>query len=57
LKLILSGKWPDLIGFSWWNETWPNGDDPKDATDTRIQSDPALTQVFRRALKHPRIAR
>jgi len=57
LNLILSGKYPQLIGFSWWNETWPNGDDPKNDTDTRIQSDPALTQVFRKALKHRRIIR
>ena len=55
LKLILSGKYPQLIGFSWWNETWPNGDDPKDATDTRISSDPALTAVFRSFLRSPRL--
>ncbi len=57
LKQILSKRWPQLIGFSWWNETWPNGDDPKNATDTRIQSDPALTLVFRKALKHARVKR
>jgi len=57
LKQILSNRWPQLIGFSWWNEQWPNGDNPENATDLRIQSDPALTQVFRKALKHPRIVR
>jgi hypothetical protein len=57
LTQLLSGKWPNIIGFSWWNETWPNGDDPATATDTRIASDPALIRVFRQALKHPRIAR
>ena len=55
LKHILSGRWPNLIGFSWWNETWPNGDDPKDATDTRIQSDGQLTKLFRRHLLNPKI--
>jgi len=55
LNDITGNRWPQLIGFSWWNETWPNGDDPTNDTDTRIQSDPALTAVFRRALKHPRI--
>jgi len=57
LNLILSGKYPQLTGFSWWNETWPNGDDPAHNTDMRIQSDPALIQVFRKALKHPRVVR
>ena len=54
LGLILSGRYP-IIGFSWWNETWPNGDDPADATDLRIASDPALRTLFRRRLKDPRI--
>lgn len=56
LKDILGNRWPQLTGFGWWNETWPNGNDPANATDTRIQSDPALTAVFRNALKHQRIA-
>ncbi len=54
LDLILSGRYP-IIGFSWWNETWPNGDDPKDATDTRIASDPALRALFRKHLRDGRI--
>ena len=57
LKDILGNRWPQLIGFSWWNETWPNDDDPANDTDIRIQSSPALSSVFRRALKHPRVAR
>ncbi len=51
LKLIYSRQLPNLIGFSWWNETWPNDDNPIHDTDTRLQSDKALTQVFRRYLK------
>ncbi len=57
LRQILSGKWPNLIGFSWWNETWPNGDDPADATDTRIVSDPNLIKVFRRHLNNTKVVK
>lgn len=57
LTTILSGKYPQLIGFSWWNETWPNGDDPARATDLRVQSNPALTAIFRRHMRNKRIIR
>ncbi len=50
LRLIHSGRWPALIGFSWWNETWPNDDTPAHDTDMRVQSDPALARTFRRRL-------
>lgn len=56
-KEILSGRWPNLIGFSWWNETWENDGTPANDTDMRVQSSPALAAVFRRALKSRRIAR
>ncbi|MCF6271594.1 MAG: hypothetical protein L3J37_00165 [Rhodobacteraceae bacterium] len=55
LGLILSGRYPNLIGFSWWNESWPNGDDPARATDFRIASSPALAAVIRRHLANPRV--
>ena len=54
LDLILSGRYP-IIGFSWWNETWPNDDTPAHDTDTRIASDPALRALFRARLKDARI--
>ncbi len=48
LGAILGGRWPGLIGFSWWNETWPN--EAGSITDLRVWKDPALAQVFRRRL-------
>jgi len=55
LTLMLSGRFPQLIGFNWWNEAWPNGDNPIDATDYRVASSPALTETMRRHLATPRV--
>ncbi len=55
LAMILSGKWPKLIGFSWWNETWPNDDDPTRASDFRVQSDAALAKVMGKHLSSSRV--
>jgi len=55
LRLMLSGRYPNLIGFNWWNETWPNGDDPADATDYRVGASPELTAVMRRHLANSRV--
>ncbi|HHB81675.1 MAG TPA: beta-mannanase [Aliiroseovarius sp.] len=52
LGQILSHRWPQLIGFSWWNETWENDDFPAHNTDMRVTSDPALAAVFRKHLAH-----
>ncbi len=52
---ILAGRWPALVGFSWWNETWENDDDPTHDTDMRVQTGsvgPALAE----ALDDPRVA-
>ncbi len=48
---MLSGRWPALIGFSWWNERWENDGIAAHDTDMRVQDDPALAQVFRDALR------
>ncbi len=53
LGAILGGRWPALIGFSWWNETWPNEDDS--ITDLRVWKDPDLARVFRRHLARARL--
>ncbi len=50
LDTILSGRFPNLIGFSWWNETWQNDDNPAHDTDLRVQSSAELAAVFRRRL-------
>jgi hypothetical protein len=46
LKDITTFRWPRLIGFSWWNETWQNDDNPAHDTDMRVQINPPLAQVF-----------
>jgi hypothetical protein len=46
LKDIITFRWPRLIGFSWWNETWQNDDNPAHDTDMRVQTNPLLAQVF-----------
>ncbi len=48
LGAILGGRWPGLIGFSWWNETWPNEDDS--TTDLRVWKDRDLAASFRARL-------
>ena len=55
LRLMLSGRYPNLIGFNWWNETWPNGDDPADATDYRVGASPELAAVMRCHLTNRRV--
>ncbi len=55
LKLILSGRWKSLIGFAWWNERWPNGDNPANDTDLRIQDSAPLRDVFRKHMRNPRL--
>ena len=47
---LLQGRWPAVIGFSWWNERWPNDDDPAHDTTMRLQDLPALAVVVRGAL-------
>ncbi|MEI6491192.1 MAG: glycosyl hydrolase [Verrucomicrobiota bacterium] len=48
---ILSGRWPNVCGFSWWNERWENDDNPAHNTTMRVQDTPALGNAFREALK------
>ncbi len=50
LSQMLSRRWPTLIGFSWWNETWENDDDPARNTDMQVQSSGPLARVFRKHL-------
>jgi hypothetical protein len=39
--------WNNLIGFSWWNESWQNDDNPAHDTTMRLQDNPQLGEVFR----------
>ncbi len=44
---LTSFRWPEVLGFSWWNEKWQNDNDPTHDTDMRVQDNPALGAVFR----------
>lgn len=46
LTQITSQRYPNLIGFSWWNEWWQNDDDPAHDTTMRVQDNPELADVF-----------
>jgi len=50
---LFSGRWPAVIGFCWWNESWENDDVRTHNTDMNILHDAGLTEVFREELaKH-----
>jgi hypothetical protein len=52
-EALLSGKYPNLIGFSYWNEWWHN-DHSIDST-MRVQDSPKLAKTFRKYLSNPKI--
>jgi hypothetical protein len=43
---ILGGRWPRLMGFSWWNEHWQNDDNPAHDSDMKVEDTPALAAAF-----------
>lgn len=47
LSSLLSGRWPAVRGFSWWNEAWTSG---AATTDMRVQSVPGLATAFQASL-------
>ena len=47
---LLDNRWPAVRGFSWWNETWPNDDDPAHDTDMRLQALAGVRRVFQQHL-------
>jgi hypothetical protein len=47
LQDLLSRRWPAIIGFCWWNESWENDDNPRHNSDMIIWHDPRLLAVFR----------
>ena len=46
LSDLTEQRWPRVIGFSWWNETWQNDDNPAHDTNMRVQDNPQLASVF-----------
>lgn len=55
LRQLIAGRWRQIVGFSWWNETWQNDEDPAHDTDMRVQTVPGLRQVFQRRLASPKV--
>jgi hypothetical protein len=45
---ILGGRWPKLIGFSWWNADFENDSVTGRRSNMRVQDAPDLLAVFRR---------
>ncbi|HEY1768931.1 MAG TPA: glycosyl hydrolase [Chthoniobacterales bacterium] len=54
LQDIFSGRWPAVVGFCWWNESWENDDVAAHNSDLNILHDPELTAVFREELQRHR---
>ncbi|MDX2007670.1 MAG: glycosyl hydrolase [Meiothermus sp.] len=55
LTALLSNRWPSVRGFSWWNEAWPNDNNPAHNTEMRVQKIPALAAVFRKQLASSKV--
>ena len=47
LHHLITRRWSNVIGFSWWNETWQNDEVAAHDTDMRLQDDAALKKAFR----------
>jgi Glycosyl hydrolase family 26 len=50
LDTIFSDRYPNLRGFSWWNETWQNDNNPAHDSNLRVQDNSALARAFKRVL-------
>jgi hypothetical protein len=51
LRDLLSGRWPAIIGFCWWSESWENDDVVANNSDLIILHDRALSATFRDDLR------
>ena len=49
--LFQAGRWPDVIGFSWWNSSWKNDCRPENDSNMRLESTYVLSSAFRTALE------
>ena len=45
---MMSGRWPNLIGFSWWNATFKNDPLSGRQSNMLVQDNPRLQDVFRK---------
>ena len=48
LEDLVGGRWPRLIGFSWWNSTFRNDPVSGGLSDMRVEVSPQLETLFRR---------
>jgi len=46
LSILNTEQYPNLIGFSWWNEWWQNDANPANDTTMRVQDNPELAKLF-----------
>jgi Glycosyl hydrolase family 26 len=51
LQDLFSGRYPAVVGFCWWNESWENDDVAPHNSDLMILHDPALTAAYRAELQ------
>jgi beta-mannanase len=51
---LFSRRWPAIIGFCWWNESWENDDVVENNSDLFILHDSTLKTVFRDDLQSHR---
>jgi hypothetical protein len=54
LQDILGGRWPKVIGFSWWNAAFRNDAVTGRWSNMRVQESPALQAVFRKYVARER---
>jgi beta-mannanase len=47
LSDLVGGRWPKVIGFSWWNSTFKNDPLTGGLSDMRVQQSPELQTIFR----------
>jgi hypothetical protein len=55
LRSLLSGRWPAVRGFSWWNERFANDEDPRHDSEMRVQAVAGLGRIFRERLSDQRV--
>lgn len=46
LSDLASNRWPRIIGFAWFNQSWQNDNNPQNDTSMRVQDNPSLAVVF-----------
>jgi hypothetical protein len=47
---VLSGRWPGVRGFAWWNDYWSQDSNPAHDTEMRVEKLPGLAKVFQSRL-------